>query len=464
MAWSNSLNMKYINEFNYTNNLNSLYKSNSFTDTKALKQYLRQNNDKNKSNPYFEQIISIVDNFFELRAKAEEINKQTDYFKVFSKERELPISWNTINSVLNPKTEDSLNEPPTRLINIIAKEKFSTIQTLSNEMRKLLQRKREMVPINRVQEIDSACLRWLTKQPGCTTEQKAGNKQQVMSVIRFETYDTLENRVFKDFLRLCISECRRYIEKFDKKFHNSQRLKEVRKLQSLAIITLSKPEMKTIKRLYNYPKPNYVLQNNASYKTIWNLYKKLLQKSKLLETAWSNRQIVVSQYNQLCVINFFNNLSKENKAKKYYFTSPTINLMPTKNGIFINNMSTSLKLIYLEESSTFIHISPLNVNGIVKTSIQYPNNIYEDFYFHFQYIPFLKNDITEISFQKEINFDSRYYFTYKESPLIEITTNNSISKNQLIEIENSDDAYEKIETGMSQIFDEILTNEGELDD
>lgn len=444
--------MRYIEEFNYGNINNNHFTDKVFKDTSLLKQYLRQSDSQKKRNYYFEQVISIVDNFFELRTKAEVVNKKSNFFRIYNKEKDLPLSWEDINSVLIPKNDDILSEPPIRLINIIAKEKFGTIQKLSCDMRKLLQRKREMVPMDKVQELDSTCIRWLTKQPGYTTEQKAGNKQRVMSIVRLETLDTLENRVFKDFLRLCVSECRRYIDKFEKHFNNSQRIKEVRKLQNLAILTLSKPEMQTIKKLYNYPKPNYVLQNNSSYKTIWDLYKKLLHKSKLLESAWINRQVVVSQFNQLCLFNYFINLPKEFNSKQYYFTSPTVNLMPSKNGIFINNLESSIKLIYLKKNQVFIQISPTSSLGTMQISIQKQNNIPENYFIHFLYIPLLKNLSSEFSFNKYTDYSSHYFIVYKESPEIIFNVDNKINNSHLIEINNNNDPYEIIQINMSKIL------------
>lgn len=442
--------MKDIDNFNYSNISDNTFKSDSFIDTSLLKQYLRNSNAKSKSNPYFEQIISIVDTFFEIRTKAEELNKSSNFFKVFNKEKDLPISWQDISDVLNPQSSNAINEPPTRLINIIAKEKFGTIQTLSTDMRKLLQRKREMVSISRVQQMDSACLRWLTRQPGYTTEQKAGNKQRVMGVVRFETYDTLENRVFKDFLRLCMVECRRYIDKFEINFPKSQRIKEVKKLQSLIKVTLEKPEMDTIKRLYSYPKPNYVLQNNTSYKIIWDLYKKLIQKSKLLETAWCNRQIIVSQYQQLIIMNYFFMISKNKDIDSFYFTNPSINLLPSKKGIFINNLCSSLKLIHFKKTNKFIYISPINKLSIIQFTIQNSVGLKTKIDFHFNYIPVNESSNEEIIFNDKSIFDNRLYFIYKESEKI-LLVNNTKSFEMLI-IENTDDTYEKIQLTLKNML------------
>src|SRR2546427_818302 len=43
-------------------------------------------------------------------------------------------------------------------------------------MRRILLRERELVPLHRIQETDSTCLRWYARQPGNTTPEKAGPK------------------------------------------------------------------------------------------------------------------------------------------------------------------------------------------------------------------------------------------------------------------------------------------------
>ena len=447
--------MPYIESFTYLAKDNPIFNDKMFKDPSPLKQYIRQSNAKSKSNPYFEQIIGVLDSFYELRTYAEAINKKGNYFKVFNKDKELPVSWDEITEVLNPNNGKISDEPPTRLINIIAKQKFGTIQTLSDQMRKLLQRKREMVPLSRIQQIDSTCIRWLTKQPGYTTEQKAGNKQRLLGVVRYETYDTLENRVFKDFLRLCIVECRSYIEKYKVQYASSQRIKEVRKLQNLAVSTLAKPEMQNVKKIYNTPKPNYVLQNNASYKTIWDLYKKLLHKSKLLEAAWSNRQVMMSQYLQVCSLDYFRNLKLKINSEDHYYSVPTINLVPSKEGVFMNNLAKSEKLIYLKSLDRFIEISPLDSSCMMKINIQYSYYKKDEYFLKFMFLP----DVEKIESQEyrvgNVLKNNTINIVYKETPEIKIKRNKMDYLINIIEIQNTDDIYKTIADGLDKIFSSI---------
>ena len=79
----------------------------------------------------------------------------------------------------------------------------AVIEALCVQPRRILQRYRASERLNRVDEIDSACLRWLAKQPGLTAAEKAGPRQRIMAVKRREHFDTLENRVLSWVVRRC---------------------------------------------------------------------------------------------------------------------------------------------------------------------------------------------------------------------------------------------------------------------
>ena len=57
--------------------------------------------------------------------------------------------------------------------------------------------------LDRVQEMDRASMRWLSKQPGTTLAQRAGSDQRVLAIVRKENFDTLENRVLHAYLTAC---------------------------------------------------------------------------------------------------------------------------------------------------------------------------------------------------------------------------------------------------------------------
>ncbi len=452
--------MDRLIDFEINMDENSVFELDSFNDIRYLKKYLTQSDNKTKAIPYFDQMIKVVDSFFEIRAEAEALDKENNHSKARRKEKELPIYWDTINSLINPNITKDRLEPPIRLINIIAKEKFGTIEILSNQMRKILQRKREMVPINRVQQMDSACLRWLTVQPGYTTEQKAGNKQRVMSVIRVETYNTLENRVFKDFLRLCLSECRRYLEEYGETFKNSQRIIEVKRLQSLAIITLSKREMDNISRLVATPKPNYVLQNNPNYKTIWDLYKKLQRKTKLMELIWPNRQFLFIKFSVISILNYFRTFNSH-IWENYNFQDPWIHLQPQDKGFLVSNYLEQDKLILSQADNLFISLSSIKDGSKLRITIQENSSIVKVFEIVFFYIPHVKEiqnyirlDIGDSPFPSSYKRTIAIVYNEKKDVLLE--TQVLKTNLEIIQITCKDDIYLKIRNSFNNIFSDYI--------
>jgi len=453
--------MANLSSFEIVKAKDSFFQFESFFDTKHIKEYLRKSSDKSKAIPAFDQTINFVDKFSEMRSEAESLNKETNFYKVYNKRNEIPLSWDSINNILDPTLNIDKKEPPTRLINIIAKDKITVIQELSSQMRKILKREREMVPISRVQQLDSVCLRWLTIQPGYTTEQKAGIKQRVKSVIRIETYNTLENRVFKEFLHLCLFECQRYIKKYEKLFKNSERIKEVRKLQCLALYILLKPEMEGIKKIVNIPKPNYVLQNNKNYKVIWDLYKKLLKNTKIMELIWSKRQHIFLQYSVLSIVNFLKNYNSNPNIFTYYFEDPWIFFQPDKEKYFITNYLESEKLIYFKRKNLFLILKPIAEKKSLEMIIQHENRIIDSFKISFFFIP----DIMEVQNfttvqtkkynQNNIN-EKEIFIIYIENTNVKINIKEENDEFKYILIHNEDDIYLTIKTGIKRILNKYL--------
>ena len=76
------------------------------------------------------------------------------------------------------------------------------LKDLEKKIRRMLRREREKVQLDRVQEMDRASMRWLSKQPGTTLAQRAGSDQRVLAIVRKENFDTLENRVLHAYLLL----------------------------------------------------------------------------------------------------------------------------------------------------------------------------------------------------------------------------------------------------------------------
>ena len=280
-----------LEDFNTQKNCSG-FSSKEFKDSSFLRGYLRGTNGKDDSLEYVNFFSYVIESYSQLRGRADNENFNVGYFEILDRRGSLPIE---VDSVLEHLKENQ-SDAPEEIISVIAQRHYNLIKSVGESLRKILRRERNKVSIGRAQQMDSQCLIWLSKQPGYTTAQKAGSKQEVLSVVRHESYDTLENRVFKDFLKLCQREGSIYYKNYKEKFPESKRVEDVRRLVNLAASILLFPAMSEISQLKSNPHPNYVLQKNVNYSTIWGLYQKLLRKYQVIEELWPYRHIIIREY------------------------------------------------------------------------------------------------------------------------------------------------------------------------
>lgn len=160
--------------------------------------------------------------------------------------------------------------------------------------RVILRRDRDLRPVSRVQELDPACIRWLARQPGRRVAEKAGEKQQVLGVVRIEDVDTHENRVVKDLLRRATIAARLYLR--EHRTHGAhERIEVVRRFeQQLRRCSRDSP-IAGVGPLAGVPAPNYVLQHDPRYAPLWRAYIALLRQQMLLDSAWRWRHRIWSE-------------------------------------------------------------------------------------------------------------------------------------------------------------------------
>lgn len=238
----------------------------------------------------YDEFILKVWEIFDLRVHAEEYF-QTHQYVAITARGALPLPWLEIKSALEKAG------PPETVLTLIAKRHFGTIDTLVVNIRKVLSRERSKVPIGRVQQIDPHCLRWLTRQPGYSPIEKAGARQTILGVVRRENYDTVENRVLKDFLRRCLALASIYIRKNDRpEWEREATIIAVKRLKALCVGALGLPEFEKVKAVSDLPQPNYVLQQDRLYSHIWEEYLKILRDEEVAERLWDRREEIEDLY------------------------------------------------------------------------------------------------------------------------------------------------------------------------
>ena len=148
----------------------------------SLREYLHLLERRIKDAPCldrYDEFLIKVGEFFALRATAE-VNYSRNLHRAYSKHGALPISWEQVRDTW------SKSGPPEQIITRIAKKYFNDVNMLLGNMRKVLNRVRQKVALGRVQQVDSHCLRWLTRQPGLTPAEKGGARQEILGVVRVE--------------------------------------------------------------------------------------------------------------------------------------------------------------------------------------------------------------------------------------------------------------------------------------
>ena len=170
----------------------------------------------------------------------------------------------------------------------MAQELPRHLEKITKQPRRMLKRIRDQERIQRVREIDKACLIDLSRRPGLAIAEKAGSRQRILAVRREETCNTLENRV----VRHCCSLIRRASERYlsfhaEEKYLLSKRKKSVEDFKRKSIKWNACDALRGVGDLSTPCKsPNYVLLQNPHYARIWKAYVALVKNEETRENIW----------------------------------------------------------------------------------------------------------------------------------------------------------------------------------
>jgi len=195
----------------------------------------------------------------------------------------VPVSWTALHSALDLIART--DEGRLRLIVQIADECADVLRSICASPRQLLRRERRMTDLGRVEQLDEACIRWFVKQPGRTVLEKAGSRQQILAVRREHSFDTLENRVVRDFLERSRRACDRYVaEHLAKRL--GPRVTGVLRFRRLIDSWLADSPIGSIPRPVGVLHANYVLQFDSRYGRVWPWYERLRREQQDEAEVW----------------------------------------------------------------------------------------------------------------------------------------------------------------------------------
>lgn len=184
--------------------------------------------------------------------------------------------------------ESGQGEPLLSLIVKLARNRplLEALNAIVRSPRKLLLRIREPQRIDRIQELDSACLRAYSRAPGRTPIQKAGWRQQLLAVVRRETVDLLENRVARWTLEAMVSMAVSFLARH-RDMSRSARYQDVAQLRKFSSNILALLVQDQVSKLVQHPNtPTYCLQYESRYQLVWFAYRAIRRESRVVDDAW----------------------------------------------------------------------------------------------------------------------------------------------------------------------------------
>lgn len=159
------------------------------------------------------------------------------------------------------------------------------LEAIAAKLRHQLRRKAELMPLGRIQEMDAYCLRDYIRRPGFTAAEKAGAKQELMGIQRYQDYNTGENKFIVYFSQILYSSCYQYHRSGASQYHQ-----ELKKFTSAINTFKQQPIVQEIQnRQYQFTKPNYVLQQNPTYRSFYQAYIDFIQKRYEKKRLWQFR-------------------------------------------------------------------------------------------------------------------------------------------------------------------------------
>lgn len=172
-----------------------------------------------------------------------------------------------------------------------AREHRAAWGDIAEHPRRLLNRRRELVALPRVEELDVPCMQWLSHQPGETLEERAGGRQRIMALARYENRNTLENRVFLDLMTRSVAAARDYLA-MNQGRTGRTRLRGSLRLQSVQAYMREcrrihlELAMQGVLRQTEPVQPNHVLLDDPRYRRVWTARKEIIQRERAIDDLW----------------------------------------------------------------------------------------------------------------------------------------------------------------------------------
>ena len=249
--------------------------------------------------------------------------------------------------------------------------------TIAQHPRRILLRYRENTKLDRIQELDSACIRDYARRPGCTVAEKAGPRQVLLAVQRKNSMETLENRVFSWVINGMRERALDYVATNQHHLQvGSNRVRTVARCNRKCNEWLLSENIQSISfdQLHHPVQPNYSLQMDERYRHVYSTYRELLREKKVLDDAWEWQRILWAESARQLVGCALTELFEEEHTSTPYYR------LESENGIWTE--SPVCPGPFKTPKGTCIVIDSRDVQANLKTWVEFPL---------FEFAPYLGN-------------------------------------------------------------------------
>lgn len=287
----------------------------------------------------------------------EKLEKNKKIFLDSQTSQQIQLLVGIFQCLIQKRTDNQLLSIPEQLINFNPKnailptfiavnkryELESKLRLIAPKLRQQLRRQAELISIGHIQEMDAYCLRDYTRRPGHNAIQKAGSKQRLMGVKRYQDHNTPENKFLVYFAtRILHLEAVRYQSSPDKTYEASAK-------SILDVIEVFKQEeaIKSIQAYhYQLTRPNYVLLQNPIYNSFYQAYLDLINQRSQKQSLWRFRHALLADAIYLVLLNTLLHLNQavaDPMAK--------INVVPyPEQGRYLTTDNTEITIrVYLQQ-------------------------------------------------------------------------------------------------------------------
>lgn len=177
---------------------------------------------------------------------------------------------------------------PPALVVVLAPLLTPRLERLAPRLRRRLSRKRKLLPLNRIREMDPASVQRNSRLPGRSLIQKAGPRQRLHGVVRVPRFDTTENRVLVAASQRLEREAAQLLSHLPprRRLTTGGRAKQLRHLLVASRAVLARPELEGVGHPRPGERPSNAMLGDADYRAAWRAWQLLCREEARFADEW----------------------------------------------------------------------------------------------------------------------------------------------------------------------------------